>query len=75
MTRRPFVIGLDIIAAGLAVLSATIAGIGGFFVNSMANRDYTLTVGLVTLYAVLLVVLNLAVDLAYTLLDPRVRYE
>lgn len=52
-----------------------IPGIGGFFVNSMANRDYTLTVGLLTLYAVLLIVLNLAVDFTYTLLDPRVRYE
>jgi ABC-type dipeptide/oligopeptide/nickel transport system permease component len=32
-------------------------------------------VGLVTLYATLLIALNLVVDLAYTLLDPRVRYE
>lgn len=52
-----------------------IPGIGVFFVNSMANRDYTLTIGLVTLYAVLLIVLNVVVDLAYTLLDPRVKYE
>jgi oligopeptide transport system permease protein len=52
-----------------------IPGIGVFFVNSMANRDYTMTVGLVTLYALLLIVLNLAVDFAYTILDPRVRYE
>jgi ABC-type dipeptide/oligopeptide/nickel transport system permease component len=50
-------------------------GIGMFFVNSIANRDYTMIVGLVTLYATLLIALNLAVDLAYTLLDPRVRYE
>ena len=46
-----------------------------FFVNSMANRDHTMTIGLVTLYAALLILLNLAVDLAYTVLDPRVRYE
>ena len=52
-----------------------IPGIGMFFVNSMANRDSTLTIGLVTLYAALLILLNLAVDLAYTFLDPRVRYE
>ena len=52
-----------------------IPGIGVFFVNSMANRDYTLTIGLVTLYAILLIVLNVMVDLAYTLLDPRVKYE
>jgi len=52
-----------------------IPGIGMFFVNSMANRDYTLTIGLVTLYAILLIVLNVVVDFAYTLLDPRVKYE
>ena len=46
-----------------------IPGIGVFFVNSMANRDYTLTIGLVTLYAILLIVLNVVVDFAYTLLD------
>jgi oligopeptide transport system permease protein len=52
-----------------------IPGLGTFLVNGSLNSDYTLVVGLVLLYAVLLVVLNLGVDLAYTLLDPRVRYE
>ena len=52
-----------------------IPGIGMFFVNSMANRDYTMTIGLVTMYATVLMLLNLAVDLAYSFLDPRVRYE
>jgi oligopeptide transport system permease protein len=50
-------------------------GIGVFMVNSSLNKDYTLAVGLVLLYAVLLLVLNLIVDLAYAWLDPRVRYE
>jgi oligopeptide transport system permease protein len=52
-----------------------IPGIGVFMVNSSLNRDYTMVVGLVLLYAVLLLVLNLAVDFAYSLLDRRVRYE
>ena len=52
-----------------------IPGLGTFLVNGSLNSDYTMVVGLVLLYAVLLVLLNLAVDLAYTLLDPRVRYE
>jgi oligopeptide transport system permease protein len=51
-----------------------IPGIGVFFVNGMLNRDHTMIVGLVMLYATLLVVLNLVVDFAYTLLDPRVKY-
>jgi len=52
-----------------------IPGIGVFMVNSTLNRDYTMVVGLVVLYAFLLLVLNLIVDFAYTLLDPRVKYE
>jgi len=51
-----------------------IPGIGVFIVNGSLNRDYTMVVGLVVLYAALLVVLNLVVDFAYTLLDPRVKY-
>ena len=51
-----------------------IPGIGVFLVNGMLNRDYTMVVGLVVLYALLLLVLNLVVDLAYSLLDPRVKY-
>ena len=44
-------------------------------VNSSLNRDYPMVVGLVLLYAVLLLGLNLVVDMAYALLDPRVKYE
>ena len=50
-------------------------GIGVFLVNGSMNRDYPMVVGLSLLYAALLVVLNLAVDLAYVMLDPRVKYE
>jgi oligopeptide transport system permease protein len=52
-----------------------IPGIGVFMVNSTLNRDYTMVVGLVLLYAVLLLVLNLLVDFSYSVLDRRVRYE
>jgi oligopeptide transport system permease protein len=50
-----------------------IPGIGVFLVNSSLNRDYTMLVSLVLLYAVLLLVANLVVDLAYSILDPRVK--
>ena len=52
-----------------------IPGLGAFFVNGSLNRDYTLVVGLVIVYAALLVVMNLLVDVAYSLLDPRIRYD
>ena len=50
-------------------------GMGLFVVNSVQNRDYAMTMGLTLLYAVLLLVTNLIVDFAYTILDPRVKYE
>ncbi len=52
-----------------------IPGIGVYFINGALNRDYTVVVGLSLLYAMLLIGLNLVVDFAYTLLDPRVKYE
>ena len=52
-----------------------IPGIGVFLINGSLNRDYTVVVGLSLLYAMLLIGMNLMVDFAYTLLDPRVKYE
>lgn len=52
-----------------------IPGLGTPFVNSFNNRDYCLMTGLVILYAAMLLALNLLVDLAYIVLDRRVKYE
>jgi oligopeptide transport system permease protein len=50
-------------------------GIGPYFVDAAFNRDYFLVMGIVVLYSVFLLAMNLAVDVAYGLLDPRVRYD
>jgi oligopeptide transport system permease protein len=50
-----------------------VPGVGQYFVNAAFNRDYTLVMGVVIFYAVLLLMLNLLVDLAYGWLDPRVQ--
>lgn len=50
-----------------------IPGAGGFFVNSILNRDGFLLGGMVIVYCVLLVLFNLFVDFAYGLLDRRIR--
>ena len=50
-----------------------IPGAGGFFVNSIQNRDGFLLGGVVIVYCALLVILNLVVDLAYVVLDRRIR--
>ena len=52
-----------------------IPGMGSHFVNSATNRDYTLAMGVTILYTVLVYALNTIVDLAYTLLDPRIKLE
>lgn len=52
-----------------------IPGIGRYFVQGALGRDYTLVMGTVVVIAVFVVLFNLLVDLAYALLDPRVRYE
>jgi len=49
-------------------------GTGAFFVNSFFGRDYPMMVGLVILYSALLLVFNLATDLAYRWFDPRIRH-
>ncbi|HXH03149.1 MAG TPA: oligopeptide ABC transporter permease OppB [Candidatus Competibacteraceae bacterium] len=51
----------------------SIPGIGRYFVLGALNRDYTLVLGVMVFYAVLIILLNLAVDLIYGLLDPKVR--
>ena len=50
-----------------------IPGAGGFFVNSILNRDGFLLGGVVIVYCVLLMIFNLIVDLSYRLLDRRIK--
>lgn len=52
-----------------------VPGIGRFFVQGALNRDYTLVMGVVVFYGVLIILLNLLVDLAYAWLDPKVVYS
>jgi oligopeptide transport system permease protein len=52
-----------------------IPGIGRYFVQGALNRDYTLVMGVVIFYGVLIILLNLLVDLAYGVLDPKIRYD
>ena len=50
-------------------------GIGRYFVQGALNRDYTLVMGVVVVYAALILVFNLLVDLAYARMDPRIRLQ
>lgn len=50
-------------------------GIGGLVVDSIYKRDYTMIQGSVLFIAAIFVTLNLIVDISYTYLDPRIRYD
>ncbi len=50
----------------------SIPGMGRFFITAVTNRDYPLIMGVTLVYAVLIVIANLIVDMIYGWLDPRV---
>ncbi len=52
-----------------------VPGLGKFFVQSSFNRDYTLIVGVVIVYSLILVIMNFIVDIVYAFLDPRISYR
>ncbi|NOY85119.1 MAG: ABC transporter permease [Nitrospirae bacterium] len=50
----------------------SVPGMGKFFITAVTNRDYPLIMGVTLVYALLIVVCNLVVDVFYTLIDPRI---
>lgn len=50
-------------------------GMGSYFVDGAINRDYTLVMGAIIIYAGLIIALNLIADILYAVLDPKVKYD
>lgn len=50
-------------------------GIGDLTVNSISRRDYPMILGVLTLSATAIIIVNLVVDILYGVLDPRIRYD
>jgi len=69
----PLVIG---IVTGSVVIENFfgIPGLGKEFAQSILNRDYAIVIGVFTMYAALVGLANLVVDLTYVFIDPRIRY-
>ena len=65
------------ILAGSVVVQRIFAipGLGWHFVQSALQRDYTVAMGLVLLYTLLLYTMNFLVDVSYSVLDPRVELK
>ena len=53
----------------------SLPGVGSILIQSISNHDVPVVEGIVVVFAVIVVVANLATDLLYTALDPRIRYE
>ena len=51
----------------------SVPGMGKFFITAVTNRDYPLIMGVTLIYALLIVIANLVVDILYTWIDPRVK--
>ena len=62
---------------GLVVTEAvfTLPGVGRYLVDAIHHRDYTVIQAIVLIMAVIVSVANLAVDIIYGWVDPRVRYQ
>lgn len=73
------VIGLSasyLLSGAVAIeLIFSLPGLGKLLVDAVSRRDYPVVEGAVLLISLMLVVLNLAIDIAYALLDPRVRFQ
>lgn len=52
-----------------------VPGLGTFFVQSSLNRDYTLIMGTVVMYSIILIMMNFFVDILYAVIDPRISYK
>src|SRR5206468_9389130 len=68
-------IGVALLISGVVITESVfnIPGIGRLVVDAIARRDYPIIQGVILLFSGVYVLVNLAVDLSYTLFDPRVR--
>lgn len=53
----------------------SIPGLGNIFIQAVLNRDEPLVLGIVAFLSILVMIFNLAVDISYGFLDPRIRYD
>ena len=69
-------IGVALLIGGAVVTESVFAipGLGRLTIDAILRRDYPVIQGIVLMFSFVYVLVNLAVDLLYTLLDPRIRY-
>ena len=73
------VLGINIgfLIGGTVIIENVFAipGLGQLMINSIFQRDFTVVQGITLVFAIMVILLNLAADVAYAALDPRVRFS
>lgn len=69
-------LGVALLIGGVVVTESVynIPGLGRLVVDAITRRDYPIIQGLILFFALIYIVLNLIIDIIYTLVDPRIRY-
>jgi peptide/nickel transport system permease protein len=69
-------IGVALLIGGVVVTESVFAipGLGRLTVDAILRRDYPIIQGVILIFSAMYVLINLLIDIAYTLLDPRIRY-
>jgi peptide/nickel transport system permease protein len=69
-------IGVALLISGVVITETVfnIPGIGRLVVDAIAKRDYPIIQGVILIFSGVYVLVNLLVDLTYTVIDPRIRY-
>ncbi len=69
-------IGVALLIGGVVVTESVFAipGLGRLTVDAILRRDYPVIQGVILIFSGVYVLINLIIDLAYTILDPRIRY-
>ena len=69
-------IGIALLIGGVVVTESVFAipGIGRLTVDAILRRDYPVIQGVILIFSAVYVLINLAIDIIYTFLDPRIRY-
>ncbi len=69
-------IGIALLIGGAVVTESVFAipGLGRLTIDAIVRRDYPVIQGIVLMFSFVYVLVNLAIDLLYTLLDPRIQY-
>ena len=69
-------IGIALLIGGVVVTESVynIPGLGRLVVDAILKRDYTIIQGLILMFSFVYIIINLVIDILYTILDPRIRY-